>query len=180
MPVKVDEASQLSQSITHGLISTPRMRALESLKRCLNSKPTVEKALISVNEPRRVYVIADQLLEMWYISAPLHGETSKEDRKEIVARLKDGRLRLVVTTELAARGLDIPNLTHVVNFELPTDAQHYVHRAGRCGRAGRPGLVMNFATPSTKYVVRRFGKRLGTKIRDCEVRDGQVHLKRAM
>lgn len=180
VPVQVERASQLPRSITHGLISTPRMRALESLKRFLNSKPTVEKALIFVNEPRRVEIIANQLLEMGYISAPLHGETSKEDRKEIVARLKDGRVRLVVTTELAARGLDIPNLTHVINFELPTDSQHYVHRAGRCGRAGQPGLVMNFATPSTKYVVRRFGKRLGTKIRDCEVRDGQVHLKRSM
>ena len=178
MPVRVARASPLPRSITHGLLSTPRMRALESLKRFLNSKPTVEKALIFVNEPRRVEVIAEQLLEMGYVAAPLHGETSKEDRKEIVARLKDGRLRLVVTTELAARGLDIPNLTHVINFELPTDAQHYVHRAGRCGRAGQPGLVMNFATPSTKHVVRRFGKRLGTKVRDCEVREGRVHLKR--
>ena len=180
MPVRVNNTSQLPRSITHGLISTPRLRALESLKRFLSSKPKVEKALIFVNEPRRVEVIADQLLDMGYIAAPLHGETDKEDRKEIVSRLRDGRLRLVVTTELAARGLDIPNLTHVINFELPTDPQHYVHRAGRCGRAGQAGLVMNFATPSTKYVVRRFGKRLGIKIRDCEVREGQVYLKRTM
>ena len=70
------------------------------------------------------------------------------------------------------------HLTHVINFELPTDAQHYVHRAGRCGRAGQPGLVMNFANPGTKFVVRRFGKQLGTKIRDCEMREGQVWLKK--
>lgn len=177
-PVRANMASQLPVSITHGLISTPRMRALESLKRFLNTKPTVEKALIFVNEPRRVEIITEQILEMGYIAAPLHGETSKEDRKEIVQRLKDGRLALVVTTELAARGLDIPNLTHVINFELPTDAQHYVHRAGRCGRAGQPGLVMNFANPGTKFVVRRFGKQLGTKIRDCEMREGQVWLKK--
>jgi hypothetical protein len=81
-------------------------------------------------------------------------------------------------TELAARGLDIPDLTHVVNFELPTDAQHYVHRAGRCGRAGRKGLVINFAMTDTKFVIRRFGKQLGAKIMDCEIREGQVFLKR--
>ena len=104
-------------------------------------------ALIFVNDPHRVEIIYQQLIDMGFIAAPLHGETSKDDRKEILTRLRDGRLSLVVTTELAARGLDFPDLTHVINFELPTDAQHYVHRAGRCGRAGRKGLVMNFANP---------------------------------
>lgn len=95
-----------------------------------------------------------------------------------MARITDGRLQYVVSTELAARGLDIPDLSHVINFELPTDAPHYVHRTGRCGRAGRQGLVINFATPSTKFVIRRFGKKLGVKIMDCEIREGRVWLKR--
>ena len=78
---------------------------------------------------------------------------------------------------MASRGLDFPNLTHVINFELPTDAAHYVHRAGRCGRAGKAGLVMNFARPNTKFVVRRFGKQLGVKVRDAEIKKGKVFLK---
>ena len=175
--VAVPSASMLPSGITHGLISTPRMRALEMLKRFLKAKPAVVSALIFVNDPHRVEIIYEQLLEMGFIAAPLHGESSKDDRKEILSRLRDGRLNLVVTTELAARGLDIPDLTHVINFELPTDAQHYVHRAGRCGRAGRKGLVMNFANPDTKFVIRRFGKQLGVKVQDCEIREGQVHLK---
>ena len=175
--VAVASASMLPPGITHGLISTPRMRALDMLKRFLKAKPAVVSALIFVNDPHRVEIIYEQLLDMGFIAAPLHGESSKDDRKEILARLRDGRLNLVVTTELAARGLDIPDLTHVINFELPTDAQHYVHRAGRCGRAGRKGLVMNFANPDTKFVIRRFGKQLGVKVQDCEIRDGQVHLK---
>lgn len=175
--IAVSSASQLPQTITHGLISTNRMRALEQLKRMLKSKPEVKRALIFVNDPHRVEIICEQLLDMGMVAAPLHGESSKEDRKDIIARLRDGRLNLVVTTELAARGLDIPDLSHVINFELPTDAQHYVHRAGRCGRAGKTGLVINFANPETKFVVRRFGKQLGIKVRDCEIRDGTVHLK---
>ena len=175
--VAVASASMLPPGITHGLISTPRMRALDMLKRFLKAKPAVISALIFVNDPHRVEIIYEQLLDMGFIAAPLHGESSKDDRKEILARLRDGRLNLVVTTELAARGLDFPDLTHVINFELPTDAQHYVHRAGRCGRAGRKGLVMNFASPDTKFVIRRFGKQLGVKVQDCEIRDGQVHLK---
>ena len=114
---------------------------------------------------------------MGVVAAPLHGESSKEDRREILDRMRDGRLTCAVTTELAARGLDIPSISHIVNFELPTDSQHYVHRAGRCGRAGRPGLVMNFARPDTKFVVRRFGKQLGVKVKDCELRQGRVWLK---
>jgi hypothetical protein len=148
------------------------------LRKFLIAKPAVKSGLIFVNDPHRVEIVCEKLLEMGMIAAPLHGETSKDDRKEILTRLRDGRVTLVVTTELAARGLDIPDLTHVVNFELPTDAQHYVHRAGRCGRAGRKGLVMNFAMTDTKFVIRRFGKQLGTKILDCEIRDGQVYLKR--
>ena len=137
----------------------------------------MRSALIFVNDPHRVQVVADQLLDMGLVAAPLHGDSSKDDRKEILSRLRDGRLRLVVCTELAARGIDIPSLTHVINFELPTDASHYIHRAGRCGRAARRGLVLNFANPSTKFVVRRFGKQLGVKIRDCEIREGQIWLK---
>jgi ATP-dependent RNA helicase DeaD len=153
------------------------MRALEMLRRFLKAKPTVKSALVFVNDPYRVEIICRELGEMGLIAAPLHGDSTKEDRKEIITRMRDGRLRLVVCTELAARGLDLPGLTHVVNFELPTDAEHYVHRTGRCGRAGKQGLVMNFANPETKFVIRRFGKKLGIKVQDCEIRDGKVYLK---
>ncbi len=175
--VTVDPTVMLPTTITHGLISSPRVKALELLRKFLLAKPTVKSALIFVNDPYRVELICEKLLEMGMIAAPLHGDTSKDDRKEILARLRDGRVNLVVTTELAARGIDIPDLTHVINFELPTDAQHYIHRAGRCGRAGRAGFVMNFATPDTKFVIRRFGKQLKVKIQDCEIREGQIFLK---
>lgn len=175
--VSTGSAAMLPASITHGLMSVPRIKALEMLKKFLVAKPAVTCALVFVNDPYRVELVCDKLLEMGMVAAPLHGDSSKDDRKEVLARLRDGRLSLVVTTELAARGLDIPDLSHVINFELPTDAQHYVHRGGRCGRAGKPGLVMNFATPDTKFVIRRFGKQLGVKILDCELRDGLVHLK---
>lgn len=173
----VQSAAMLPTTVTHGLISTPQIKKLEYLRKFLFAQPAVERALIFVNDPHRVEIVAEKLLEMNLIAAPLHGDSSKDDRKEVIARITDGRLKFVVTTEIAARGLDIPDLTHVINFELPTDAPHYVHRVGRCGRAGRQGLVMNFATPETKFVIRRFGKKLGVKVMDCEIREGQVFLK---
>jgi len=142
----------------------------------LKSTPLVQCALIFVNDPHRVEVLCEQLLENGFVAAPLYGD-SMIGKREILARLRSGRLGIVVTTELSARGIDIPDMTHVINYELPTNAIHYVHRAGRCGRAGREGLVINFANPSTKVVVRRFGKQLKIRVSDCEIRQGQIHLK---
>jgi ATP-dependent RNA helicase DeaD len=175
--VSVERETLMPTTISHGIISCPQIKAFELLKKFLTTEPAIVSALIFVNSPHRVQVVCDQLLEKGIIAAPLHGESSKDDRKQVLGRLRDGRLRFVVTTELAARGLDVPSLSHIVNFELPTDSQHYVHRAGRCGRAGRAGLVMNFARPDTKFVVRRFGKQLGVKLQDCEIRQGKVFLK---
>lgn len=126
--VSAKSLAQLPSSISHGLISCARIKSLELLRKLLNAQPEVKCALIFVNDPHRVDIIVDKLAESNLIAAPLHGDTPKEDRKEIISRLRDGRLNLAVTTELAARGLDFPDLTHVINFELPTDAQHYVHR----------------------------------------------------
>lgn len=94
-----------------------------------------------------------------------------------MARIRDGRIKYVVTTELASRGLDIPDLSHVINYELPTDSQHYVHRVGRCGRLGKPGLAISIAGPSTKFVLKRFGKQLKAHIMDCEIRESQIFLR---
>lgn len=90
--------------------------------------------------------------------SPSSGDSSKMDRADIMKRLAEGRLGMVVTTELAARGLDVPYLTHVINLELPTSLEAYVHRAGRCGRAGRPGVVVTLTTPEKAFVVERWAK----------------------
>ena len=81
IPVAVEQASKLPASITHCIVSIPRIRAIDMLKRVLNSKPTVESALIFVNDPHRVEVLCDKLLELGIVAAPLHGDASKDDRK---------------------------------------------------------------------------------------------------
>ena len=82
-----------------------------------------------------------------------------------------------MATELAARGLDAPLLTHVINLDLPTDASHYAHRAGRCGRGGRPGVVINVTTsPKERNVPKRFASELGIEMLSVEPRNGQLLL----
>jgi ATP-dependent RNA helicase DeaD len=104
---------------------------------------------------------------MGIIAAPLHGgaKSDKMDRAEVSKALREGYVGIVVATELAARGLDAPLLTHVINLDLPTDASHYAHRAGRCGRGGRPGVVINITTgPKERNVPKKFSDKLGVEM----------------
>jgi superfamily II DNA/RNA helicase len=99
------------------------------------------------------------------------------DRAEVSKALREGYVGIVVATELAARGLDAPLLTHVINLDLPTDSSHYAHRAGRCGRGGRPGVVINVTTsPKERNVPKRFADELGVEMLSVEPRNGQLLL----
>jgi len=89
--------------------------------------------------------------------------------------LREGFVGIVVATEMAARGIDAPYLTHVVNLDLPTDASHYAHRAGRCGRGGRPGVVVNIAVGAReKNVPMKFAEALDIDMYLAEPQGGKL------
>ena len=116
---------------------------------------------------------------MGIVAAPLAGgsKSDKMDRAEVAKALREGYVGIVVATELAARGLDAPLLTHVINLDLPTDASHYAHRAGRCGRGGRPGVVINMTTNvKERNVPKKFTDRLGIPLYTVEARGGKLHI----
>lgn len=108
--------------------------------------------------------------------AGLHGDSSKQERAHTISRLTTGKLAIVVSTDVAARGLDVPTLTHVVNLDLPSSVQQYVHRAGRCGRAGRPGIVLSLTPPSTAFVMAKFAKKLDIKVERVDIAHNRVIL----
>ena len=119
----------------------------------------------------------DKLAQMGIVAAPLHGGmgSEKADRAEVSKALREGFVGIVVATELAARGIDAPYLTHVINLDLPTDASHYAHRAGRCGRGGRSGVVVNIAAgPKEKKVPKKFARALGIEMSTVEPRAGRL------
>eukprot|EP00903_Cladosiphon_okamuranus_P009679 g9209.t1 len=163
----------LPSNILHTVVTMPKVKKFDTLRRLLNTQPFPESVMIFVNDPIQVNWLTERLETVGIIAAPLSGESSKDDRAEIMRRLQDKRIAMVVTTEMAARGLDVAHLTHVVNYDLPTDADHYVHRAGRCGRAGRPGIVVNMATPDVKFVLDKFSKSLALPFEEAEVQGGR-------
>jgi len=89
-----------------------------------------------------------------YAAAPLSGDIAQAQRERTVDRLKKGQIDIVVATDVAARGLDVTRISHVVNFDIPTDTEAYVHRIGRTGRAGRTGEAILFVAPREKRLLR--------------------------
>ncbi|MBN1541555.1 DEAD/DEAH box helicase [candidate division KSB1 bacterium] len=92
--------------------------------------------------------IANHLLDRGYDADVLHGDLSQSQRETVMGRFKKKHIRILVATDVAARGIDVGNLTHVINFALPQDPEGYVHRIGRTGRAGKSGTAITFITPS--------------------------------
>ena len=170
--------TRVSRTAIHGFIDIPDRRLkLETLRRVLYTEPTPQQILVFVDNSRRVGIVVDKLAQMGIVAAPLHGGmgSEKTDRAEVSKALREGFVGIVVATELAARGIDAPYLTHVVNLDLPTDASHYAHRAGRCGRGGRPGVVVNIAAgPKEKKVPKKFARALGIEMNTVEPRAGKL------
>jgi ATP-dependent RNA helicase DeaD len=169
---------KLPPQLVHVAVTTPRMKKIETLRKLLNVQDSTG-ALVFVNDQHRVGIICSQLLENGIIAAPLTGEESRNDRQEVMRRLREGRLGqrpIVVCTEMAARGIDVPGLNYVVSLDLPTDADHYVHRAGRTARGGREGTSVVLCEERELYIVEKFEKALGIEVLEGEVYDGQLLL----
>ncbi len=102
--------------------------------------------------------IAEKLRARGYSAAAINGDIVQAQREKTVNQLKSGKLDILVATDVAARGLDVERISHVVNYDIPTDTESYVHRIGRTGRAGRSGDAISFVTPKERWLVRAIEK----------------------
>ncbi|EEG08794.1 DEAD/DEAH box helicase [Pseudogulbenkiania ferrooxidans] len=108
--------------------------------------------------------LADKLSDQGYAAACLHGDMPQNWRNRTLNDLRRGRVRILVATDVAARGIDVPTITHVVNYDLPKQAEDYVHRIGRTGRAGRDGVAITLAESKEFHKVRRIEQYLKRQI----------------
>ena len=106
-----------------------------------------ELAIVFGRTKRRVDELAEALQKRGYSADGLHGDLSQNQRDTVMRKFRDGSIDVLVATDVAARGLDVSGVTHVVNFDLPQDPESYVHRIGRTGRAGKEGAAWSFVTP---------------------------------
>ncbi|MFU8864888.1 MAG: DEAD/DEAH box helicase [Rhodobacterales bacterium] len=153
--VEVARQSSASATITQGVVmfkgSRKDKEASEKrqlLRALIDSEgEKCRNAIIFCNRKTDVDVVAKSLMKYGYDAAPIHGDLEQSQRTRTLDGFRDGTLRFLVASDVAARGLDIPNVSHVFNFDVPSHAEDYVHRIGRTGRAGKLGTTIMLCTP---------------------------------
>ncbi len=125
--------------------------------------------IIFCNTKSSVDTVTNQLLKMDYSAASLHGDITQSQREKILQQFRDKKIKALIATDVAARGIDVNNLTQVINFSLPQSPESYVHRIGRTGRAGKTGIAITFIMPSER-------QRLSSveRVNNCKLKKAEV------
>ena len=146
---------------------------IEALARVLEGED-FDGVLIFVRTKQNTTEVAEKLESRGFNVAPLNGDLAQSMRERTINRLKMGKLDIVVATDVAARGIDVDRITHVVNYDIPYDTESYVHRIGRTGRAGRSGNAILFITPREKKMLKIIEKATRQPIETMELPTAEV------
>jgi ATP-dependent RNA helicase DeaD len=161
--IKITSKQQTADNIRQRfLVVEPRMK-LEALTRIIEAED-FDGMIIFVKTKLGTVEVADYLREHGYAAIPLNGDIAQNQRERTVEQLKEGVFNILVATDVAARGLDVQRITHVINYDLPTDSEAYVHRIGRTGRAGRKGNAIVFVAPKQRGFLREIDRAAGETI----------------
>ncbi|CAL8971747.1 ATP-dependent RNA helicase DeaD [Propionicimonas sp. T2.31MG-18] len=147
-PVEVHIKGRTSTvaTTTQRYLKVSYSQKLDALTRILEVE-NFEAMIIFARTKQETEQLAERLRARGFAATALNGDVAQAQRERIINQLKDGKLDILVATDVAARGLDVDRITHVVNYDIPTDTESYVHRIGRTGRAGRSGDAISFVTP---------------------------------
>ena len=161
--VQVESRALTVDHIEQFGVKVPQRRKMDALVRILMGEAR-GATLIFARTRRGCAEIADTLAKRGVAAEALHGDLNQSARERVIHRLRAGRLNVVVATDVAARGIDVEHITHVINYDLPIDREIYVHRIGRTGRAGRKGVAISLVTPAESRRVRFLEKDLKVRI----------------
>jgi ATP-dependent RNA helicase DeaD len=145
--VKIRAATATVSSITQRYWSVRGIDKLDALTRIFEAENDLDAAIVFVRTKLATEELAQKLEARGYAVAALNGDMTQGLRERVIEQLKNGGLDIVVATDVAARGIDVPRVSHVINYDIPYDTEAYVHRIGRTGRAGRSGTAILFVAP---------------------------------
>ena len=177
--VRIQSSVTTRPDISQTFWSVHGMRKNEALVRFLEAED-FDAAIIFVRTKNATLEVAEALERSGYNSAALNGDMNQALREQTLERLKDGRLDILIATDVAARGLDVERISLVVNYDIPMDSESYVHRIGRTGRAGRAGRALLFVENRERRLLRNIERTMKLTIPEAELPNAELLGKRRL
>ena len=168
LEITVERTTATAPDITqrHLFVSYPQK--VDALTRILEVE-NFEAMIVFVRTKHETETLAEKLRARGFSAAAINGDVAQAQRERTVSQLKSGKLDILVATDVAARGLDVERISHVVNYDIPTDTESYVHRIGRTGRAGRSGDAISFVTPRERHLLKSIEKATRTTLTEMSM-----------
>ncbi|MDV3134464.1 DEAD/DEAH box helicase [Mycobacterium sp. 29Ha] len=151
--VTVKSKTQTAENITQRYVQVSHQRKMDALTRLLEVEQG-DAMIVFVRTKQATEEVAEKLRARGFSAAAINGDIPQAVRERTINSLKDGSLDILVATDVAARGLDVERISHVLNYDIPHDPESYVHRIGRTGRAGRSGTALLFVTPRERHLLK--------------------------
>ena len=166
--ISVKSETRTNTNITQRYLSVSHRNKLDALTRILEVTE-FEAMIMFVRTKHETEELAEKLRARGFSAAAINGDIAQAQRERTVDQLKDGRLDILVATDVAARGLDVERISHVLNYDIPNDTESYVHRIGRTGRAGRSGEAILFVTPRERRMLRSIERATNAPLNEMDL-----------
>ncbi len=166
--VTVKAKTATAENISQRFIQVAGPRKLDALTRVLEVEEG-DAMIVFVRTKQATEEVAERLKARGFAAAAINGDIAQAQRERTITALKDGSIDILVATDVAARGLDVERISHVVNYDIPHDTESYVHRIGRTGRAGRSGHALLFVTPRERHLLKAIEKHTRSKVVEAEL-----------
>ncbi len=173
MMLRVKEDLSVSETISHWYFEGDKREKADLLRKVLHAvKPT--RAIVFVNRGEDLQLLNDKLKFHKIDCFALFGAANKDERKNALEAFRSGKMKLLLASDIAARGLDIKGVSHIINFDLPEKTADYLHRTGRTGRNGERGIAISLLVDTEAETLKRFSREAGFKIEFKELDHGEV------
>ena len=166
--VAVEAKTTTAENISQRYIQVAGPRKMDALTRVLEVEP-FEAMIVFVRTKQATEEVAERLRSRGFSAAAINGDMPQAQRERTIAALKEGSIDILVATDVAARGLDVERISHVLNYDIPHDTESYVHRIGRTGRAGRSGEALLFVSPRERHMLKAIEKATRQQLTEAQL-----------
>lgn len=171
--IKIEDKKMISPNISHMYFTCEQREKIEVLRKLVASI-NPEKAIVFINKSDDIEITTLKLQYHHINACAIYGTASKEDRKKALEGFRTGKIQLLVASDIAARGLDIKDVTHIFNLDLPQDSEKYLHRVGRTGRVGKSGTAISIVTLKEIPLIKKYEKHFNIKVEEKEIYKGAI------